>query len=357
MMKVIWRIIPLLIIVLILFYLMDDRVKENEPLESPVKQGSAIQVPGNGGETTHPQRERPTSGLSIFVGESSKQLLEQKGDPDRVEPSEYGYEWWIYQTEFQMMAGVKDGKVNQIYTANSASDVAPFEIGQDVEEIYRTTIIESEISIENGENIYTFSLNSEDIKSRPLVQYENVYAQLYTDVEDGKLEAIRFIDPITLVLQQPYDMSYMGEIVHPTRSASNMQAEVDRAMERQIFDLTNIYREKHGVPNLQGDYKLSEVARKHSEDMALENEQSEEPPVLASLAERLKEVGIDHRKAGENIASNYVDAIEAVHGWLNSSAHRSVLLDKDFTHLGTGAFGKFYTQDFIRMHIDEKKRQ
>ena len=53
MMKVIWRIIPLLIIVLILFYLMDDRVKENEPLESPVKQGSAIQVPGNGGETTH----------------------------------------------------------------------------------------------------------------------------------------------------------------------------------------------------------------------------------------------------------------------------------------------------------------
>ena len=37
-----------------------------------------------------------------------------------------------------------------------------------------------------------------------------------SDVVDGKLEAVRFIDPITLVLHQPYDMSYMGEIVTAT---------------------------------------------------------------------------------------------------------------------------------------------
>ena len=356
-MKVIWKIILLLMIVLILFYLMDDRVKENEPLQSPVKQGPAMQVPGKGGEAVQTQRERPTSGLSLLVGGNTERLLEQKGKPDRIEPSDYGYEWWIYQTEFQMMVGVKDGNINQVFTANNTSDVTPFEIGQDVEDIYRTTIIESEISIAKGENVYTFSLNSDDIKSRPLVEYGNVYAQLYTDVDDGKLEAIRFIDPIMLVLHQPYDMSYMGDIVHPTRSTSDVQVEVDRAMERQIFDLTNIYREKHGVPAVQEDHKLSEVARKHSEDMALEILQSEESSEIASLADRLKEVGIDHRKAGENKASNYVDAIEAVHGWLNSSAHRSVLLDKDFTHMGTGAFGKYFTQDFIRISGDDKKRQ
>lgn len=356
-MKVIWRIIPLLMIVLILFYLMDNRVKENEPLESPVKHGLAIPVPGSGGGMVNPQTERPESGLSLLVGKTVEQLLELKGDPDRVEPSDYGYDWWIYQTDFQFMAGVKDGKVNQVYAADIDAEVSPFEIGQDVEDIYRSTIIESEVAITNGENVYTFTLNSDDVRSRPLIEYENVYAQLYTDVEDGKLEAVRFIDPITLVLHQPYDMSYMGEIVIPTRPTSNMQLEVDRAMELQILDLTNIYREKHGVPVVQGDYKLSEVARKHSEDMALENQLSQETTVIASLADRLKEVGIEHRKAGENIASNYVDAIEAVHGWLNSPAHRNVLLDKDFTHLGTGAFGKYYTQDFIRMHVDEKRRQ
>ena len=77
----------------------------------------------------------------------------------------------------------------------------------------------------------------------------------------------------------------------------------------------------------------------------------------ACLANRLKEVGIEHRKAGENIAFDYVDAIEAVHGWLNSPAHRDVLLNKDFTHIGTGAYGKHYTQDFIRAQLEEKRRQ
>ena len=356
-MKVIWRIILLLIIVLIIFYLMDDRIKENEPLESPVKSGTAVPVPGKGDGQIDPQKARPDAGLSLLVGQNSDALVEQMGKPDRVEPSDYGYDWWIYQSDHQFMAGVKEGKVNQIYSASVESDVAPFEIGQDVEDIYRSTIIESEIVIPIAENVYTFTLNSDDVNSRMLVEYENVYAQLFTDVVDGKLEAVRFIDPITLVLHQPYDMSYMGEIVNSPRPSSTIQVEVDRAMERQILDLTNIYREKHGVPTVKNMYELNELARKHSEDMALENYFSNESPATGNLANRLKEAGIEHRKAGENIAFDYVDAIEAVHGWLNSPAHRDVLLNKDFTHIGTGAYGKHYTQNFIRAQLEEKRRQ
>ncbi len=61
------------------------------------------------------------------------------------------------------------------------------------------------------------------------------------------LEAVRFIDPITLVLHQPYDMTYIGEMVVAEPPSSTMQMEVDRTAERQIFELTNSYREKHGV--------------------------------------------------------------------------------------------------------------
>ena len=52
-----------------------------------------------------------------------------------------------------------------------------------------------------------------------------------------------------------------------------------------------------------------------------------------------------------------MDAIEAVHGWLNSPAHRDVLLEKDVTHLGTGAYGKYYTQVLIRETVEEKRQQ
>lgn len=356
-MKVIWKIIILLIIVLVGFYIIDDRVKENKPLESPVKHGTAIPVPGKGVGMPLPQEERPESGISLFVGKSVDVLIEQWGEPDRVEPSDYGYDWWIYNKEQQLMAGVTEGKVNQVYTADLSSDVQPFEIGQDVKDIYRFTIVESEVGVQIEENEYTFTLNSDDVKNRLLIKYENVYAQLYIDDVDGELEAIRFIDPITLVLHQPYDMSYMGEIVSADRPSSSMQMEVDRGMERQIFELTNLYRKNHGLQKVLSDYNLTVAAQQHSEDMALENYFSHESPMTGNLSDRLEEVGIDYRKARENIAFNYVDAIEAVHGWLNSPAHRTVLLEKDFSHLGTGAYGKYYTQVFVRMPIEEKRQQ
>lgn len=356
-MKVLWKIIFLLIIVLLGFYIIDDRVKEIKPLESPVKHGTAIPVPGKGLGLPLPQAERPESGISVFVGKSADLLIEQIGDPDRVEPSDYGYDWWIYDKDQQLMVGVTEGKVNQIFTADLSSDVQPFEIGQDVKDIYRFTIVESEVGVQIGESEYTFTLNSEDVKNRLLIEYENVYAQLYIDAVDGKLESIRFIDPTTLVLHQPYDMAYMGEIVSADRPSSTMQMEVDRAMERQIIELTNLYRKNHGLNEVLSDYDLTEVARKHSEDMALENYFSHESPVTGNLSDRLKEAEIDPRKARENIAFNYVDAIEAVHGWLNSPDHRNVLLEKDFTHLGTGAYGKYYTQVFIRMAVEEKRQQ
>ena len=356
-MKALWKIIILLIIVLLIFYIMDDRVKENKPLESPVKHGTAIPVPGSGDGLPLPQAARPESGLSLFVGKSVDSLFEQLGKPDRIEPSDYGYDWWIYDKDQQLMVGVWEGKVNQVYTADLSSDIEPFEIGQDVKDIYRFTIVESEVAVQIGESIYTFTLNGDDVNNRLLIEYENVYAQLYIDGVDGELEAIRFIDTITLILHQPYDMAYMGEIVSADRPSSTMQMEVDRAMERQIFSLTNIYRKNHGLNELLSDYDLAVVARKHSEDMALENYFSHESPVTGNLADRLKEAEIEHRKARENIAFNYVDAIEAVHGWLNSPAHRDVLLEKEVTHLGTGAYGKYYTQVMIRELAEEKRQQ
>ncbi len=356
-MKVLWKIALLLFIVLLLFYLMNDRVKENEPLESPVKHGTAIPVPGTGKGLTNPQLERPESGLSLFVGQKADQLIEKMGEPDRIEPSDYGYDWWIYSSDQQFMAGIMDEKVIQIYTADLSSDVTPFEIGQNVKDIHRFTIVETEVAVQIDDSVYTFTLNGDDVNSRLLIEYGGVYAQLYIDGVDEALEAVRFIDPITLVQHQPYDMSYMGEIVSPNRPSSTMQIEVDRAMERQILELTNNYRKRHGLKVVLSDYGLGEVARKHSEDMALENYFSHESPVTGNLSDRLKEAEIEHRKAGENIAFNYVDAIEAVHGWLNSPAHRDVLLDKDFTHIGTGAYGKYYTQNFVRKTVEEKRQQ
>ena len=77
--------------------------------------------------------------------------------------------------------------------------------------------------------------------------------------------------------------------------------EVDRAAERQIFELTNSYRKKHGVSELKMIIGLR-VARQNSKDWRLEiifRMNLSEP---ANLTDRLKVAIIEHRKAGENIA-------------------------------------------------------
>jgi uncharacterized protein YkwD len=58
--------------------------------------------------------------------------------------------------------------------------------------------------------------------------------------------------------------------------------------------------------------------------------------------------GITYKSAGENIAMGQFDAIEAHEGWMNSLGHRENILNKDFTMLGVGAKGEYYTQNFIR---------
>lgn len=345
-------------IVLLIFYITGERMKENEPLESPVKHGTAVPVQDKGVGTVIPQTSRPEVGLSTFVGKSTEVLIEKMGEPTRVEPSAFGYEWWIYRDDPKIMVGVtKDGFVNQVYTTDMSVNVEPFEIGQDLDEIYRFTIIGSEVDVQLDENIYTFSLTSDDLQTRLLVTYQDLFGQLYIDQEKGELMAIRFIDPSTLVLHQPYEMTYMGELLLPSPPSSNLQVEVNRTIERQIFELTNIYRLKYGVSEVQSNYALDIFASEYSEMLARENTSVEETNVSENLLNRLKEASIEHKKAGENIAFDYVDAIEAVHGWLNSPAHRKVLLDSDFTHLGVGAYGNYYSQNFIKSVTEDKRER
>ncbi|WP_158541009.1 CAP domain-containing protein [Sporosarcina sp. BI001-red] len=347
-MKRIWKVLVLLVVALLTVYFWDDGFKENEPLESPVQPGTAI----SGGEPFEQQgmsnAKRPDKGISTVVGRSSDDLIKLYGEPDRKDLSVFGFEWWIYNANPMLMVGVAEGKVNQIYSADRKADVYPYENGQSSEDIYRSTIIESELEVVVGENQYTFVLNGDDVKNKMLIQSEGLFTQLYIDEKGQQLEGVRFIDPMTLVMQQPYDLFYKGDLVEVKKPSSVDQMAVDRALERQILDITNIYRTNHEVGKLKRDYQLQLVAREHSKEMALQNYFSQDSPTSGTLANRLDVAGINVKKAGENIALNYTDAIEAVHGWLNSPAHQEVLLDKNFTHIGTGVYGNYYTQNLVQ---------
>lgn len=354
-MKVLVRIIIILAIILAVIFYSDQTVQENELLEAPGQTGQALPqenlLPPSGKFTV----PRPQEGLSTLVGKPTSDMIVNLGPPDRREPSAFGYEWWVYNQSLEnyMLVGVKDNIINQVYLAGENLNASPYQVGQSIDDLYRFTIIESEISVQIGTSVYTFTINDSDMQNRLLVQYDGLFAQIYVDEKDREVEAIRFTDPKTLVLHQPYEMTYKGDYLAPAVPSTTKQKEIDESNERQIFELTNVYRSRHSINTLAEDTEIGSVARKHSEDMAMQNYFSHDSPEYGSLENRLKEAEIYYDSAGENIASNYYDSAEVVHGWLNSPDHREVLLRKDFTHLGVGTFGRFYTQNFVMRKVDE----
>lgn len=245
------------------------------------------------------------------------------------------------------MIGVENNVVTQVYIAGQDINAFPFKVGQKRDEIYRMTIIDYEVAANVGDNIYIFSMNEEDMQTRLLVKFDGLYAQLYIDRETSELQGIRYTDSETLVLHQPYEMSYQGELVRRTPPSSFLQQEIDRANAKQLDDLLNVTRKHHGLLPVEMNESLENTARMHSEDMKVQNFLSHESPTYGDLKKRLQAQNIDYSDANENLATAYFDAIEAMHGWTNSPEHRKVLLNDKYSQVGSGVFVDYYTQIYL----------
>ncbi|XJZ28378.1 CAP domain-containing protein [Bacillota bacterium Lsc_1132] len=297
-----------------------------------------------------PPSDKAQEGLSLLIGKDVQALEKELGKPQRVDPSIYGYEWYIYNLNDRSYAqvGVENNRVVTVYAIGQDLDVAPFEIGQPVEEIFNTHYIDANIDIKLNGNTYRFELNDTDLNLRPLIQLGDIYAQLYIDKFTGTLSSVRFLDAETIIKQRPYGLVYRGQLIEPQKPSESLWRSVEVGEEKEIFDLTNVLRIRHDLKPLKWDEKTAQVAYEHSKDMAINDDFSHTSKKFGSLSDRLKTAKVVFQTAGENIAANYSDGPAVVEGWLNSKSHRDSLLNKDFTYLGVGVYQKYYTQNFIQ---------
>lgn len=107
--------------------------------------------------------------------------------------------------------------------------------------------------------------------------------------------------------------------------------------ERLAIDLLNKDRERHGLPRLTADARLSQVARKHAEDMVRNNYFSHTNKKGQSPFDRMKAGGIAYKAAAENIAYNQSIAAMQV-ALMNSPGHRVNILNAQYTHVGLGLY-------------------
>ncbi|WP_234397007.1 CAP domain-containing protein [Bacillus massiliglaciei] len=300
-------------------------------------------------ESFNQEAQRADKGIASMIGSSAEKLKAQYGEPDRIDPSAYGYDWWIYHRSdddyFQF--GVSGNKVVTAYGLGDKVDIRPFKIGQSIDEIYSRLYVQALVDITLDSSLYRFELSEEDMNMRPLIDLGNVFAQLYLDKFTGRVSSVRFLDDWTLVKQEPYEMTYRGALLKEKELSEADYKAIDEGNTKQIFDITNIMRKRFDRNPLIWDDETAAAASLHSVEMSETETLSSVSEAKDDISGRLREGNVKFKEAGENIAYDYIDAIAAVEGWINSKTHRDTLLDEKYTHLGVGSFKKNYTQSFI----------
>ncbi|WHY68591.1 CAP domain-containing protein [Neobacillus sp. SuZ13] len=322
-------------------------IKENNTSE--IKEQNITQNPVN-----KPSKkivsEKPKEGLALLIGKNEEELEKELGRPLRIDESTYGYQWYIYNQNPKgyLQVGVENKRIVTIFAIGQNLDVAPFEIGQPVEEIFNTHYIDTNVNLEYNGNSYRFELNDTDLNLRPMVQLGDIFVQLYIDKFTGNLSSVRFLDASTLIKQRPYELVYNGALIQVPEPSEEMQRKIEEDTEQEIFDITNVLRARNKLKVLKWDENAAKAAFQHSKDMSENNDFSHTSKKFGDLDKRLKTAEVVYKSAGENIAANYTDGPAVVEGWLNSKGHREALLNKDYSHLGVGVFEEYYTQNFIQ---------
>ncbi len=335
------RVIILVVVILaiIIYISLNTTTKKNV---ERVKIDSSTEVKSDE-ETSNEQVS-----LNNWIGGNVTALEEKYGLPNRIDKTEFQYEWWIYNADLSnyLQFAIADGKIVSCIGAGKNAEVAPFMIGEKSEKYNNIITLGSQINFKIDGEKYSFEFSETDIMTNPLVELDNCFAQVYIDKVLGNISAIRFIDKRTLVKLRPYNLSYTGEI--ETKEYSDEEwREIEAGYEQQVIDLTNVLRIQFKVPSLVEKDIVSTISRTHSKDMAIRNYFSHVSPDNETLSMRLANGNIIYRFAGENIASGYVDSLDAVEGWLNSEHHREGLLEPKYSIIGSGVYRKYFTQNFI----------
>jgi uncharacterized protein YkwD len=293
-----------------------------------------------------------TEGLFLLMGKKGNEVVSELGQPDRKDPTPYGYDWWIYNEEKEnyVQVGVKDNRVVTIFTIGENVNISPFYIGEPIGDIYSSYFIESLIKLHHEDESYWFELSEEDINIRPIIRMGNYYVQLYIDQYLGTVSSVRLMDASTLAAVRPFN--YQGEEKDAHINQLLNDEELVIGYQKQLFDLTNILRSRFNKKPLQWDEKAAEEAYKSSMELyryAKDNSESNQAPI-----ESLKLSQMMYVQEGENIAVHNVDAPATIEEWLNNKVNRDNLLNSQFTGVGIGIYRNYLIQKFTSLNTDEK---
>ncbi|WP_049784809.1 MULTISPECIES: CAP domain-containing protein [Anaerolinea] len=133
-------------------------------------------------------------------------------------------------------------------------------------------------------------------------------------------------------------------------------APMNDAYEHRVVELSNIERDKLGIPPLKRNTDLDYAGRFHSKDMMDEdyfdhNSYDGETQVCLWYT-RVGNFYTGYSSLAENIAAGHSTPEAVVEAWMNSPGHKANILDSNYREIGVGytygggTYYRYWTQDF-----------
>ncbi|KAG9292346.1 hypothetical protein G9A89_015216 [Geosiphon pyriformis] len=117
-----------------------------------------------------------------------------------------------------------------------------------------------------------------------------------------------------------------------------------------LLCLVNKERARWWRQPLALDNRLNKAAQLHTKFMAETHNLTHSDPA-GDLGKRIDDQGfLNWWTAGENIAAGFEknDDVGVMYAWMHSSGHRANILNREYTHFGSGFQDKYWTQNFAQ---------
>ncbi|MEG4855054.1 CAP domain-containing protein [Microcoleus sp. B5-D4] len=106
----------------------------------------------------------------------------------------------------------------------------------------------------------------------------------------------------------------------------------------RVLELTNLERSKLGLSPLTLNTQLLNAAENHSQNMAMQDFFSHTGKDGSSFTSRITATGYQFSAAAENIAAGSSTPEQVVSSWMNSSGHRTNILNPNLKEIGIGYY-------------------
>ncbi|MCU7558059.1 CAP-associated domain-containing protein [Macrococcus capreoli] len=333
-----------------LFYLFYSPSMQFDVLENPAKERVAQDKNIKQSNQNNIKRPKLNKGLGVYIGKDIDTFTKRFGYPKRIYDSNFNYKNFIYEfNEQYYIVGVKDKTIVMLYATGKDANTYPFKVGESADDIFNGNAIVSEPIIKTKQGEFQFQLTEVDIKTQTLIQYDNVFVQVYIDRISNKVMALRYINPESLVVMQPYAMSRKGKTIEKTANeATHTKDEVAINSNKVLtmFEVTNYMRKINGREPLETNELINHVAQFQ---VATLNKDKKEKvkQVQDEIGNELNKMDIEYLHLSQNIAYNFDDVPSLINSWLNSDKHRENMLNRDINEMGGGISGSYYSLIFI----------